>query len=109
MTYEHQNLADGNWNKISFLEQMANIGSEVFRTINWQKKNKDYSNKAFERALELLVLTIDDTKNRSRLKELTRLKEVLADYFVFDNEYKSSDDLWQKYFYSFNYAARLNC
>lgn len=109
MTHEHQNLADGNWNKISFFEQMANIGSEVSRTINWKKKNKDYSNKAFERALELLVLTIDDTKNRSRLKELTRLKEVLADYFVFDNEYKSSDDLWQKYFYSFNYAARLNC
>ena len=109
MMYEHPNLADGNWNKIPFFEQMANIGSEVSRSINWKKKNKDYSNKAFERALELLVLTIDDTKNRSRLKELMRLKEVLADYFVFDNEYKSSDDLWQKYFYSFNYAARLNC
>lgn len=108
MNYEHRKLANGNWNKISFFEQMANIGSEISRTISWKKKNKDYSNKAFERALELLVLTIDDTKNRSRLKELTRLKEVLADYFVFNNEYKSNDDLWQKYFYSFNYAARLD-
>jgi len=108
MTDIHQHLASGGWNKISFCEQMANIGSEIFRTINWQKKNKDYADKAFERALELLMLTIDDKKNRGRLKELTRLKEVLADYFVFDNEYKSSDDLWQKYFYSFNYAARLN-
>lgn len=109
MTHGHNNLTKGNWNKISFFEQMANIGSEVSRTINWRKKNKHYSDMAFDRALELLALTIDDARNIGRLRELTRLKEVLADYFVFDNEYKSSDDLWQKYFYSFNYAARLNC
>ncbi len=108
MTYEHQNLADGKWNKMSFFEQMANIGSEVSRTISWKKRNDDYSNKALDRALELLDLTIGDVRNRHRLKELVRLREVLADYFVFDNEYQSTDDLWQKYFYSFNYAARLN-
>lgn len=109
MTYEHQNLANGKWNKTPFFEQMANIGSEVFRTISWRKKNKDYSNKAFDRTLELLDMTINDFKNRERLKELVRLREVLTDYFAFDNEYKSDDDLWRKYFYSFNYAARLNC
>lgn len=109
MTHEHQNLANGKWNETPFFEQMANIGSEVFRTISWKKKNNDYSNKAFDRTLELLDMTIDDFKNRGRLKELIRLREVLADYFVFDNEYKSNDELWQKYFYSFNYAARLNC
>ena len=108
MTYEHQNLASGKWHKIPFFEQMANVGSEVFRTISWRKKNSDYSNKAFDRSLELLDMTIDDVKNRGRLKELARLREVLADYFVFDNEYKSNDDLWEKYFYSFNYAERLN-
>lgn len=108
MKYEHKNLADGRWDSLTFLEQMANIGSEVLRTINWRKKNKEYSDKAFDRALELLGMTIDDKKNNIRLKELFRLREVLADYFVFDNEYKSSDDLWQKYFYPFNYAARLN-
>ncbi len=109
MTYEHQNLAEGKWNKIPFFEQMANIGSEVFRTISWKKKNIDYSNKAFDRTLELLDMTIEDSKNRGRLKELVRLREVLTDYFVFDNEYKSNDELWQKYFYAFNYVARINC
>lgn len=62
---------------------------------------------AFERALELLSFTISDKKNKNRLKELTRLNEVLVDYFAFDNEYGSSDKLWQNYFYAFNYLARV--
>ena len=109
MILEHRNLASGRWNKLSFFEQMANIGSEVSRTMIWRKKNPDYSKKAFDRVLELLAMSIDDPKNILCLKELTRLREVLSDYFVFDNEYKSSDILWQKYFYSYNYASRLNC
>ena len=88
---------------------MANIGSEVERTILWKNKNNyDYSRKAFERGLELLDLTIADIKNKSRLKELTRLREILVDYFLFDNQYFSSDKLWRNYFHSFNFVARLN-
>ena len=86
---------------------MANIGSEVERAIKWRDKNAEYSRFASDRALELLDLTISDIKNRSRLKELFRLREVLADYFYFDNIYKSTDQSWQRYFYSFNYAANL--
>lgn len=110
MNYQHKQLASGSWSKLSFMEQMANIGSEVERTISWKnKKNRDYSNLAFERSLELLDLTIENSKNKSRLKELLRLREILADYFVFDNEYSSSDQLWRNYFYPFNFAARRNC
>jgi len=87
---------------------MANIGAEVGRAINWQEKSPTDSRMAFERALELLDLTIADPKNKKRLKELLRLRETLADYFVFDNEYSSSKDSWNNYFYAFNYAARLN-
>ena len=108
MKYQHQELASGRWDQLSFFEQMANVGSEVSRTISWRVKNVEYSEKAFERALELLDLTISDSKNKGRLRELVRVREALADYFVFDNTYESSDDLWQKYFYSFNYAASLN-
>lgn len=98
------------WFKLTFFEQMANIGSEVERTISWKTKgNLEYSQIAFERALELLDLTIADKRNIKRLKELLRVREALADYFEFDNEYKSSDKLWQNYFYPFNWAARLNC
>lgn len=107
--YQHKNLASGKWFEMGFLEQMANVGSEVERTISWREKNKEYSQKAFERALELLDLTISDKKNLSKqkLKELLRVRESLADYFAFDNQYKSSDKVWRNYFYGFNYAARI--
>jgi len=108
MNYQHQNLASGRWAEMPFFEQMANIGSEVERAIRWrQKGNKEYSRMAFERALELLEFTIADGKNIKRLRELTRLKEMLIDYFEFNNEYHSSGKDWSSYFYSFNYASRL--
>jgi hypothetical protein len=86
---------------------MANIGSEVERAILWKEKNQEFSKQAFYRSLELLSLTIDDPKNKQRLKELTRLYGVLVDYFDGDNQHQSSDKLWRSYFYPFNYAARL--
>jgi len=109
MEYQHKDLANGRWQELSFFEQMANIGSEVERVIKWKNKNNvQYCRMAFERALELLDLTIGNEKNRSRLRELLRLREVLADYFAFDNNYGSSDEKWQKYFYAFSFAARRN-
>lgn len=107
MNFQHQKLAAGKWQNLSLIEQMANIGSEVERTIKWKSKgNSKYSNLAFERALELLDFTITDPKNKYRLKELTRVREALVDYFIFDNSYQSSDKRWQNYFYSFNFAVR---
>ncbi|MEO0185960.1 MAG: hypothetical protein ABIL20_09205 [candidate division WOR-3 bacterium] len=106
MTYQHKELANGRWFEFSFIDQVANIGSEVVRAISWREKNREYSIKAIERALELLDLTVADKKNRGRLKELLRLREVLVDYFYFDNQYGSSDKLWHSYFYPFFHAAR---
>ncbi|MFH1380598.1 MAG: hypothetical protein ABIH57_00300 [Candidatus Omnitrophota bacterium] len=109
MNYQHKELAAGRWNKFSFLEQMANIGSEIERALKWRtKRNAVYCQKAFERALELLDLTLDNTKKFSRLKELTRLREAVVDYFSGTNEFISSESSWQKYFSSFTYAARRN-
>lgn len=109
MKIQHKNLAGGRWRELSFFEQMANVGSEVERAIKWKNKgNAEYSRLAFERALELLDLTIDNEMNKSHLKELLRVRETLADYFVFDNIYESTDKSWQNYFYAFNFAARIN-
>ena len=66
MSYQHKDLAAGRWGQLSFIEQMANIGSEVERALNWRiKKNTDYAQKAFERALELIDLTLDKDTNLS--------------------------------------------
>ena len=108
MSYQHKQLASGRWFELTFLEQMANIGSEVERTILWRSKNSEYSVKAIERALELIELTIADAKNMARLKELSRLREVLIDYFYSDNNFSSSDSLWRIYFNAFGYAVRAN-
>ena len=103
----HKDLANGRWFKFSLAEQLANVGSEIERTIIWKKKDINLSNKAFDRAIELLDFTVADPKNKKRLKEILRVREALADHFVFDNEYNSTDEQWQKYFYDFNYAAAL--
>src|SRR3989344_2796307 len=104
----HKELAAGRWFKLSLIEQLANVGMDVERAIRWkQKGNIEYSQQAFERALDLLSLSISDVKNKKRLKEITRAREVLIDYFVYDNEYGSTDQSWSDYFYPFNYAAAL--
>lgn len=105
---QHKELAQGRWFNMAIAEQLANVGSEIERTILWKNKNnRDYSDKAFVRALELLDLTAEDMKNKSHLKEILRLREALVDYFVFDNKFSSSDDLWRKYFHPHTYHASL--
>jgi len=107
--FYHKELANGGWAKLSFAEQMANIGSEIERAISWRKRGRnEYSQEAFFRALELLDFTIDEARNESgKLKELCRTREGLVDYFFGENEYNSSDEVWQKYFRAFSWWASL--
>ena len=110
MTQQHKDLAAGRWKELSFIEQMANIGSEVERALNWQAKhNPAYSQKAYERALELVDLTLDCVMSFARLKELARVREALVDYFSGTNQFMSAESSWRKYFLPFTYAARRGC
>lgn len=105
----HKGLTAERWFKLSIFEQLANVGMDVERTIEWKnKKNNEYSQQAFERALELLDLTIVDPKNtKAQRKELLRVREALIDYFMYDNQYSSSDGSWQSYFYNFALASAI--
>ncbi|HEV2601649.1 MAG TPA: hypothetical protein VGT41_05095 [Candidatus Babeliales bacterium] len=98
------------WFKFSMLEQMANIGCDIDRAIRWRNKGEcEVSVGVFERALEMLDLTIADPKNKGgRLRELTRLREFLKDYFLCGNQYQVLDDTFlYNYFMDFSYAAAL--
>ena len=107
MSRQHQKLADGGWQKLFLVEQLANIGSEVQRAISWQEKgNQAYAEMAFFRSLELFDLTVGDKKNISRLKEVCRMRELFSDFFIGDNIYGSTAEQWQKFFLAFNVAAR---
>jgi hypothetical protein len=106
MPLQHKDLANSAMARFTLIEQLAAVGAEVGRSLNWKEKgNADYSNRAFERALELLDFTIADEKNRPGLRELCRLREALVDSFIYDNEYGSTPELWRKYFGAFEYAA----
>jgi len=107
MEYQHKDLASGRWAQLSFMEQMANIGGEIERALNWQAKaNVLYSQQAFERALELIDLSLDSVKGLSRLKELARVREAVTDYFSGSNEFKSTSASWKQYFLPFAYSTR---
>jgi len=104
----HEGLTSERWFRLSLLEQLANVGMDIERTIKWKNRGEmEDSQSAFYRALELLDLTIADPKNSKRLKEIVRVRYALVDYFMYDNEYNSTDEIWRNYFYDFNYAAAL--
>jgi hypothetical protein len=104
----HRELSQGRWFELSLVEQLANIGTDLERHIRWREKNNtEYSQAAFDRVLDLIDLTVSDPKNIKRLKEILRTREALIDHFIYDNEYNTTLEQWQKYFYQFNYAAAV--
>jgi hypothetical protein len=108
MSAIHAGLTDSRWRTFSLAEQLANVGSEVERAMNWRRKGQpDHCTNAVFRGLELLDMTIADPRHRGRLRELTRLREVLLDYFLGPNEFGSSDAAWHRYFHAFGMAAAL--
>lgn len=107
MTPHHPELAAGRWRTLSLSEQLGNVGSEVSRAVRAASTGREARKvAAFERALELLDLTIADPAHHGRRRELCRLREVLCDYFCGDNEYRSSGESLNRYFLPFGVAAR---
>lgn len=105
--YYHQELAAGRWLELSQVEQMANIGSEVFRSIKWHEKgDKDRFWSAFERALELFDLTLADGRRRTGWKEIARVREFFCSLFFGGQQYNVTADYLNDYFLQFAIAAR---
>ncbi len=59
------------------------IANELNRAKNWIEKNdlQEVSN-CYERALELLDLTVEITKSGNRLKEYLRLREMMGELYI---------------------------
>lgn len=107
---QHQDLAlrDWNWNRLSLAEQLGNIGGEISRAIIWRSKDKKICENNICRALELLDLTIQNSRQSGCLKELTRARELLCDEVFGDKKYKTSLEDLNRYFFHFALAARIN-
>ncbi len=75
-TAQHAELGGGRWHTMTLPEQLGNVGSEYSRARRWKEKgNVEFFDKAFVRFLELMDLTITDTRWRgARRRELSRVR-----------------------------------
>ncbi|MDD3531084.1 MAG: hypothetical protein PHV99_00620 [Candidatus Pacebacteria bacterium] len=97
------------WFTLSLADQLGNVGSEVGRALAWQGKNTDRFWGAAGRALELLDLTREDARWRSRRAELDRARESVADAILGGSEYGSQLADLERYFIQFAlYSRRTN-
>ena|SRR5687767_13753331 len=108
MTTYHPDLAAGRWFTFSLAAQLGNVGSEYERALRWKERGDEVRfEHAFARLLELVDLTIADPRWKNhRLKELTRLREVICDELCNETrEFNSPNDL-REYFLYFGILAR---
>lgn len=97
--YQHESLAAGRWAEMTLANQMLNIGSEISRANKWRAKGKENQvEKAVYRALELIDITIDAQRGKHSLKEFSRLREVVCDYYLGENEWHTDGEALQRYF-----------
>ena len=106
MVYRHRDAAAGRWGNLSLAEQLGNVGSEVGRLRRWRGRDERLAIGAFERALELLDLTLADPRWRDRLREIARARELLCDAAAGGSEYGTTLEDLDRYFLAFAVAAR---
>ena len=95
------------WQGLTFYQQMGNIASELSRAIKFKDQNDaEHMNSSLWRLLELMDLTIDDEKNRSKLRELCRFKEVLSDWYCQTKVYDIDPESLKTYALNFAMLAR---
>ncbi|MBI4975377.1 hypothetical protein HZC20_01750 [Candidatus Peregrinibacteria bacterium] len=102
----HAKLANGKWFTMSLAEQMGNIGSEIHRMVISQNKDQNRLDSAFDRSLELIDLTLSDPRWKKGYKEIARVREVLCDIFFGKNQYDTSIEALDNYFFQFGLAAK---
>ena len=100
-------IEQSRWSKFSLAQQIGNIGSEISRARYWEEKKDPASRaKSLERALELINLTLADTRHRHRLKEIARFQEIVGAAFADQNDYQISLTDLDNYCLDFALLAR---
>ncbi len=68
-------------------EQILNIAAEFSRAKTWlTKDDKDEALNCLDRSFELIEIVIKDVRNQRGLKEILRLREVLAEFYLKENK-----------------------
>ena len=83
----HKTLTPEKWQKFAEAQQVLMIANEINRAINRIKKNDwEEVNNCYERAFELLDLTVSLTEKKNKRKELLRLREVIASQYIVEKK-----------------------
>ncbi len=89
---QHKSLTTEKWQKYGLAQQILMIGNELNRAKNWIVKNDSEEVKlCYERALELIYLTISCISKHSLLFEFARLKEYVC-YLYSENKMSVKDN-----------------
>jgi len=102
-------LAARRWLTMDICEQLANVGSEVDRTLTAHESGKtERFERALERALELFGWTAQDDRWRgARRREVLRARsEFVRLFYDPDCDPRSADGL-RRYFLAFAVRARM--
>jgi hypothetical protein len=104
----HVGLASGSWFRLTLIEQLANVGSEVDRAVRAHESGRiERRDQAIARALELFDLTGADERWRgARRRETRRAREEFCRLFYSDDVRPGDAASLQKYFLQFAVAAR---
>ena len=106
-TTQHKELASGRWQGFSLIEQLGNVGSEIHRAIMFKETDEARFVGACDRALELMDITLEDSRwTGLRLRELARIREMIGDAMLGGQEYETTFEYLDNYFFGFAYAAR---
>lgn len=84
--YWHKNLTLEKWQRYKKSQQILSIAAEFNRAkniISWGDIKK--VKQCYERAYELLYLTIADPRWKNGLKELLRFKEIMGELYLKPN------------------------
>ena len=97
------------WARLSFDEQMGNIGSEVGRAIAARRAGKALrEERAIARAIDLFSATVEvliGTRYSYRLREVLRSRDEFLRLF-YDGTFEDDADNIERYFLFFAWRAR---
>ena len=93
----HKTLTKEKWSRFPFYKQIIMIANEINRAKNWIIKGDiDEVKNCYEKALELIDLTVAVLVNKKVLREILRFREVLAQEYIND---KKNIELNRKLFF----------
>jgi hypothetical protein len=85
---QHKTITLEKWSSFSKGQQILMIANEINRVKNiLLKNNSDNINSSYERALDLIDITVQDQKWASNLKELLRCREFIGMLYCERNPY----------------------